>query len=246
MRLSHIFLGAVILIAAAFATNLLWKPSPSNAAGDVKFMRTITVSGEGRVFGAPDQAQISAGVMTDAPTAKEALARNSARMAEVIATIKKMGVDAKDIQTSGFNLSPIYLPQTSGQQMPRIGGYQVTNNVTVTIKDLAKLGDILDQVVQMGSNSVGGVSFSIADPKPLMMQARGAAVADAKARAEAYAKAAGVSVGKVVTISEVAAPVVQPMPVMAVRTMSADSAPVPVEAGQQQLSLNVTVVYEID
>jgi hypothetical protein len=130
--------------------------------------------------------------------------------------------------------------------MPRIGGYQVSNNVTVTIKDLAKLGEIMDQVVQMGSNSVGGVSFSIANPKPLMMQAREAAIQDAKARAEAYAKAAGVSVGKVMTISEQVAPMVQPVPVYAMRAAMAESAPVPVEAGQQQLSLNVTVVFEID
>jgi hypothetical protein len=246
MRLIHMVAGAAILIGAAFATNLIWKSGPSNAAGDLKAMRTITVSGEGQVFAAPDQAQINAGVVTDGPTAKEALARNSTRMAEVIAALKKMGVESKDIQTSGFNLSPMYLPQPSGQTVPRIGSYQVSNNVTVVIKDLAKLGEIMDQVVQMGSNSVGGVSFSIAEPKPLMMKAREAAVADAKLRADAYAKAAGVSVGKVVTISEVAGPVVQPMPVYAMRAAAADGAAVPVESGQQQLSLNVTVVYEID
>lgn len=246
MKLIHMVAGAAILLGAAFATNLLWKSSPSTAAGDLKIMRTITVSGEGQVFGAPDQAQINTGVVTDGPTAKDALARNSTRMSEVVASLKKMGIESKDIQTSGFNLSPVYLPQPPGQAMPRIGGYQVSNNVTVTIKDLAKLGEIMDQVVQMGSNSVGGVSFSIANPKPLMMQAREAAIQDAKARAEAYAKAAGVSVGKVMTISEQVAPMVQPVPVYAMRAAMAESAPVPVEAGQQQLSLNVTVVFEID
>lgn len=246
MKLIHMVAGAAILLVAAFATNLFWKSSPSTAAGDLRIMRTITVAGEGQVFGAPDQAQINTGVVTDGPTAKDALARNSARMSEVVASLKKMGIESKDIQTSGFNLSPVYLPQTPGQAMPRIGGYQVSNNVAVTIKDLAKLGEIMDQVVQMGSNSVGGVSFSIANPKPLMMQAREAAIQDAKARAEAYAKAAGVSVGKVMTISEQVAPMVQPVPVYAMRAAMAESAPVPVEAGQQQVSLNVTVVFEID
>lgn len=246
MRLIHMVAGAAILLGAAFATNLLWKADTSNASGELKAMRTIAVSGEGQVFGAPDQAQINTGVVTDGPTAKDALARNSARMAEVISALKKMGIESKDIQTSGFNLSPVYLPQNPGQNVPRIGGYQVSNNVTVIVKDLAKLGEIMDQVVQMGSNSVGGVSFSIANPKPLMMQAREAAIQDAKARAEAYAKAAGVSVGKVLTISEQVAPIVQPVPVYAMRAAAADSAAVPVEAGQQQLSLNVTVVFEID
>lgn len=246
MRLRHMVIGAAILLGAAFATNLLWKAETSSAAGDMKSMRTITVSGEGQVFGSPDQATVSAGVVTDGPTAKDALARNSTRMAEVIGAIKKMGIESKDIQTSGFNLSPVYLPQPQGQNVPRIGGYQVSNNVTVTVKDLSKLGEILDQVVQMGSNSVGGVSFSIANPKPLMMKAREAAIGDAKARAEAYAAAAGVSVGKVLTISEVMGPIAQPVPVYAMRAAAADSAAVPVEAGQQQLSLNVTVIYEID
>ena len=246
MRLIHMVAGAAILLGAAFASNLIWKSGPSIAAGDMKVMRTITVSGEGQVFAAPDQAQINTGVVTDGPTAKDALARNSARMTEVIAALKKMGIDSKDIQTSGFNLSPMYLPQQPGQAIPRIGGYQVSNNVTVVVKDLTKLGEIMDQVVQMGSNSVGGVSFSIANPKPFMMRAREAAVADAKLRADAYAKAAGVSVGKVLTISEASAPVVQPMPMYAMRAAAADSSAVPVESGQQQLSLNVTVVYEID
>lgn len=246
MRLIHMVAGAAILLGAAFATNLIWKAPPSQAIGDLKAMRTITVSGEGQVFGAPDQAQINTGVVTDAPTAKDALARNSARMAEVIAALKQMGIESKDIQTSGFNLSPMYLPQQPSQTIPRIGGYQVSNNVSVTVKDLSKLGEIMDQVVQMGSNSVGGVSFSIANPKPLMMQAREAAIQDAKARADAYAKAAGVSVGKVLTISEQTAPIVQPVPVYAMRAQMAESAPVPVEAGQQQLSLNVAVVFEIN
>jgi uncharacterized protein len=246
MRLIHLLAGAAILIGAAFATNLIWKSEPSHASGDAKMMRTITVTGEGQVFAAPDQATINAGVVTDGPTAKDALARNSARMTEVIAALKKMGIESKDIQTSGFNLSPMYLPQPPGQTVPRIGGYQVSNNVTVTVKDLAKLGEIMDQVVQMGSNSVGGVSFSIANPKPLMMQAREAAIGDAKMRAEAYAKAAGVSVGKVAMISEVAAPIVQPAPIYAMRAAAADSSAVPVESGQQQLSLTVTVVFDID
>lgn len=245
MRLIHMAAGAAILLGAAFATNLLWKAEPSHAAGEMKAMRTISVSGEGQVYARPDQAQISTGVLTQGANAKDALARNTARMTDVIATLKKMGVDAKDIQTSGFSVSPVYAQLLPGQSVPKISGYQVSNNVSVTIKNLDKLGEILDQVVEMGSNAAGGVSFSIAEPKPLMMKAREAAIADARARAEVYAKAAGVSVGRILTISEAAVPAPGPIYAMA-RAEMAPSAPVPVEAGQQQISLSVSVVFEIE
>jgi hypothetical protein len=236
--------GAAILLGAAFATNMIWRSEPSHANGDKMIARTISVSGEGRSFGKPDQAQISAGVVTDGATAKDALAKNTARMTEVVAAIKKMGIEDKDIQTSGFSIQPVYLPQGPGQSVPRIGGYQASNNVTVTIKQLDKLGDILDQVVQMGSNNIGGVSFSIAEPETLMMKAREAAIANARARAETYAKAAGVKLGKVLSISEGSAP--PPMPVYAARSAEmAQSASVPVEPGQQQIWLNVAVVFEL-
>jgi hypothetical protein len=245
MRLSHMLIGAAILLAAAFATNLVWRSDPSHADGDKAMLRTIAVAGEGRASARPDQAEISTGVVTDGATAKDALAKNTARMAEVIAALKKMGVAEKDIQTSGFTLQPIYLPQGPGQNAPRIGGYQAANNVTVKIRDLDKLGDILDQVVQTGSNSVGGVSFSIAEPEPLMTQAREAAIANARARAETYAKAAGVKLGKVMNVSEGSAP--PPVPVYAARSAEmAPSAAVPVEPGQQQVMVMVSVVFEIN
>jgi uncharacterized protein YggE len=238
--------GAAILIAAAFATNMLWRSDTTHANGDSKPLRTITVNGEGKAYGRPDQADISTGVTTQAPTAREALARNTAQMSAVIDGLKKAGVEAKDIQTSNFSVTPVYSQPAPGQTAPpRIAAYQVSNNVTVIVRDLAKLGPILDQAVQLGSNAIGGIGFSIHDPKELTMQARDLAVEDAKARALRYAKAAGVSVGRVLTISEGA--IALPGPVYRARAMLAmDGGSVPVESGSQELTASVSIVYEIE
>jgi uncharacterized protein YggE len=244
MRLVHMAAGAAILLIAALGVNLVSQSAPSWAERSGAPMRTLTVNGEGEAAGRPDQARITAGVSTASATAKDALARNNARMAEVIATLKKLGIAAEDIQTSNFSLNPVYAQQQPGEQgPPRIAGYQVSNSVTVVVNDLAALGGILDQVVQMGSNAVNGIEFTFKDPKSLQGKAREAAVADARARAETYAKAAGVSVGRVLSISETGR--AQPYPV-AYAARAEASSDVPVEPGSQKLSQSVTVVFAID
>jgi uncharacterized protein len=205
--------------------------------------RLLTVSGVGEVKAVPDQATISAGVVSEAKAAGDALAANSRAMNAVFATLKRFGIPDKSIQTSNFSVTPQY-PDYNAKEPRRIIGYQVSNTVTVTIDDLAKIGPALDALVSSGANSLGDVAFSIRDPKPLLAQARAAAVKDAVAKAQTLAGAAGVSLGPVIYMGEegVSAPV-RPMYRMAMA--AAPAAPPPVAAGEESLTANVTVSWEI-
>lgn len=212
------------------------------SASDNEMPRVISVSGLGEVKSPPDMATISTGVVSEAASAKDALAKNNVAMAAVIAALKNAGVNEEDIQTSGFSVNPKYPPYQQGV-VQRIVGYTVSNTVTASVKNLKNLGPILDTLVQSGSNSINGISFDIDDPKKALNEARTKAVADARAKAELYANAAGVSLGHVVQISESSA-VTPPMPMM-VRAQAADAASVPIAAGQQTVSATVSIVYEI-
>jgi uncharacterized protein YggE len=206
--------------------------------------RLLTVSGTGEAKAVPDQATISAGVVSEAKAAGDALAANSRAMNAVFATLKRFGIPDKSIQTSSFSVSPQY-PDYDAKQPRRIIGYQVSNTVTVTVDDLSKLGPALDALVSSGANSLGDIAFSVRDQKPLLAQAREAAVKDAVAKAETLARAAGVSLGPIVSIGEEgAAPPVRPMYRMAMAAAPA-AAPPPVAAGEESLTANVTVSWEI-
>jgi uncharacterized protein YggE len=204
--------------------------------------RTITMSGHGEVKAVPDQAQISAGVTTNAPTAAAALAANSSRMQSVFATLRKMGVPEKNIQTTNFYISPQY---TNGENNAprRLTGYQVSNDVTVRLEDVAKLGSALDALVAAGANQMNGISFSIQNPAPALEKARADAVADARTRAETYAKAAGVNLGTILSISEGGGEA--PRPVMYRMAAAMAAPPTPVAAGEQSVSADVAMVWEI-
>src|SRR5262249_18047703 len=159
--------------------------------------------------------------------------------------LKGAGIAEEDIQTSNFAVSPQYPPYQPGQTTsPRITGYQVSNQVTARVKDLAKLGAILDTLVRAGSNQISGIAFDVNEPKSFLEEARKKAVAAARARAELFAAAAGVSLGRVVQISESGA-IVAPMPALRYAAMDGAAPSVPVAAGQQTLSANVSVTYEI-
>ena len=204
----------------------------------------ITVSGQGEVKAAPDSAQLSAGVTVQAATAAQALAANSRAMNQVFATLKRAGIPEKSIQTSNFSVSPQYAqykPGTSGPQ--RIVGYEVSNTVEVTVDDLAKVGPTLDALVASGANQIGGISFSIRDPKPLLREARAEAVKDAIDRAQTYAQAAGVSLGAIVSINEGGAET--PRPMYRVYAMAAPAAPPPIAAGENSVSASVSITWEI-
>lgn len=199
--------------------------------------RHLDVSASAAVSAAPDQATVQLGVTTQATNAGEALSKNSTDTAAVIAAVVKLGVDEKDIQTSNFNVYPTY--DTTGT---RITGYQVTNTVTVTIRDIQKTGSLLDQVVQAGANNISGLSFSIADTTALVANARTKAYAAAKAKAEAMAAAAGVELGEVISVTESAQPAtVYPTAKVAMDAMGA----APIQAGSQDVTVDVSIVYAL-
>jgi uncharacterized protein len=212
---------------------------------------TISIEGRGEVSAAPDMATINSGVTTQAATAREALDANTVAMEELIATLREAGIEPRDIQTSGFSVNPNYVysddRDENGYSLPpRIDGYQVSNSVTVVVRELDDLGSILDQSVTVGANTVNGVSFSVADPSELLNEARLAAFADAREKAELYAEAAGETLGDLESISErhdFNAP--QPYPMYA-RAEVADASAVPVEAGELTFAITVAVAWELD
>jgi uncharacterized protein len=215
------------------------------SASDNALPRIVSISGLGEVKSPPDMATISTGVVSEAVSAKDALAKNNAAMAAVIAALKNAGIKEEDIQTSDFSVSPKYPPYQPNQTTQRIVGYTVSNNVTAHVKTLKNLGPILDALVQSGSNQIGGITFGIDEPKKVLDEARKKAVADARAKAELYAEAAGVSLGRVIHISEQTA-ITPPMPMMRMaRAELAQDASVPIAAGQQTVSATISITYEI-
>ena len=210
---------------------------------DQAMPRTLTVAGLGTAKAAPDEAGFSTGVVTQGVNAKQALAANSRAMDAVIATLKSHGVPDRNIQTSDLSLSPQYQSCKPGVNCPqRIVGYQVSNNVNVTV-ELDKAGTVLDALVSSGSNQIGGVSFSIHDPKPLLAQARADAVKDAIERAQLYAKAANVSLGPILSIQEGGA-ALPPRPIYKSLMMSADRAP-PMAGGEETITADVSITWII-
>lgn len=233
------FVTMIAAIVGALLPNLFVRPVTSvTTVGGTSALRQLTVNASGAIYVAPDQAMVQLGVTSQASTAAEALTQNSANTTAVIDAIKKLGVDAKDISTSNFNVYPTY--DSSGA---RINGYQVNNSVTVLIRDISASGMLLDQVVTAGANNISGLSFGISDASQYQADARQQAIETARAKAEAMANAAGVTLGDIVSINESVN--FQPEFPYA-RGMVADAAmSVPVETGQQEVSVSVTLVYEI-
>ena len=207
--------------------------------------RTVTVNGTGFVTAEPDRAHITLGVVSEGDTAKAALEKNTAAMKAVVDALKARGLPPKDIQTSNFSVSPRYRQSKAGEQ-PVINGHQVQNSVRIVVRDIAALGPILDQVIQLGSNQVHGVGFEVSKADELKDEARKAAVANARHKAELYATAAGARLGRVLSIDEAGVQPIQRQPRMMARASAAlDSAP-PVEAGSQRLDASVTVTYMLE
>jgi uncharacterized protein YggE len=221
------FAAVLLLISAAAAPAL---------AADA---HTISMSGHGEAKAAPDLVTVNAGVTTSAATAAAALSANTARMKQVFAALEKMGVPQKDIQTMNFSVSPQY-SNPQGNEGPRLTGYQVNNQVRLRLDDVAGLGKALDALAAAGANHMNGIDFAIQDPAPLLAKARADAIADARLRAETYARAAGVTLGPILSISEGGE---GPRPMY--RMMAMAPAPVPVAAGEETISADVAVVWEI-
>ena len=231
-----------LLALIALASSVL--PLAALAArADEAPRRSISLTATGAIRTAPDKVDITTGVTSQAPSAKEALAKNSTAMTEVIAALKAEGLDAKDIQTTNFTVQPLYEERKDGRS-PKIVGYQVTNSVHLTVRDIAKLGQILDKVVTLGANDVNSIDFGVAEPEALKDEARKLAMRNAIANAKLYAEAAGTRLGKVLSISEdqgvIAARYASPAPM----EMSAKA--VPIEAGTATIEARVSVTFELE
>lgn len=234
MRFIRVFgpmLSAVVLTSAG--PSELLAQNASNRAP-----RTITVSGQGSVSAKPDMVEISAGVQSEAATARQALRRNSATMRGVIRALKDTGIAARDIRTSNISVNPRY-ERSRDQRQNKLTGYRVNNTVRVRVRDIRQLGETLDQIVELGSNSVGGIRFIVSEADRLRDDARERAIENARRRAELLARAAGAELGRVHTITEGFSGGA-PRATFA-RARAAES--VPIEPGEQALTANVTVTW---
>jgi hypothetical protein len=204
---------------------------------------SIAVVGQGDVQVRPDMATVTVGVTTEAESASEAVKENNASMAQLLKTLRAHDIADKHVQTSNFNVSPRHSVDRDRREPPKVVGYTVTNQVNVKVMELARLGAILDAVVQAGSNRIQGVGFSLAEPGPHLDQARRKAMDDARHRAELYAAAAGVKLGEPLLISEQGVPATPRFALGARLAMAADE--VPIAPGEQTLSAHVQVTYAI-
>jgi uncharacterized protein len=198
----------------------------------------ISVSGEATISVPPDLAEVEAGVTSDAKTAREASDANNATMGKLLLALKAAGIDAKDIQTSRLSLQPQSAPNRTGP--PAIAGYRASNRVTVRLHDVAKVANTIDMLVSAGANDIGGINFMVSQASKLLDDARTQAVADARRKAEIYAKAAGVTLGAPLNISEGGAAI----PMFRAKVASA-MAPTPVAQGEETLSVTVNVTWAI-
>jgi uncharacterized protein len=219
--------------------------SASAQSFDTRSIINVTATGEAAI--APDLAYLSLVVMRESATAREALTANNDAMTEVMAAMKAFGIEDRDLQTSGFSINPIYVyPNTDQPQTPpKITGYQVSNSLSVRVRDLAKLGEVLDQAVTLGVNSGGNITFGNDKPEEAIKQARVKAMKEAVDKAKVLVEAAGAKLGKIVSISE---NFNQPQP-MAMMEMAraSDAAPksVPIAGGESNYSVSVNASFEI-
>jgi uncharacterized protein YggE len=217
----------------------------TNGATDQPAEHTITVAGSGKVTVVPDMATISLGVLVQRNTAKAAREAAAESMTKVVAAVKALGIDDKDIASSSISLQPTY-DYTNNGGTPRITGYQLQNTITITVRDLSKLGDVLDDSVISGATTVDGISFDVADRTAAEAKAREAAVADAKAQADTLAKGVGVSITGVASMSEtVSTPIWYGPQMAAAGAPAADTAKTPVMPGSTDVTIQVQVTFLI-
>ena len=224
------------LFAAIAAATLFAAPALAQTVPPAM----ISVTGEATVSVPPDQAQIDAGVATEAKTAREASDTNNAAMGKVLLALKGAGIEEKDYQTSRLSLQPESAPnRTAGPAT--IIGYRASNRVTIRLRDVSKVASVIDTLVGAGANDIGGINFTVSQASKLLDDAREQAIADARRKAEIYAKAAGVTLGAPLSISEGGMPV--PIPY---RRMAAGmAAAAPVAQGEETLQVTVAVSWAI-
>ena len=231
-----------LLLIATVATSGL---ATANARADeppAQPVARIVVIGSGEVSAAPDYAAVDCGVVTKAKTAKQATDANSTAMSAVAAALRDAGVAPKDIQTAQFSLQPVYAPPQPNTE-PMLTGFSVSNQFRVTIRQIGNVGDILDRLIGAGATDVGSVQFGHSDPSKLLDQARAAAIADARRRADVYAQAAGVHLGPILFISDDPGRTAVFSPQATFRAAAAPA--IPIATGEDRLTAQVTAGFDI-
>jgi uncharacterized protein YggE len=229
------------LIFAALALTLAGTTARADEA-----LRTISVTGLGEVTATPDIAHVTVGVRTVAKTARAALSENSTTMAAVLDALRSRGIADRDMRTTNVSLHPRWRTDVkeNGTRAQVLTGYEATNLLRVTCRDLSKLGELLDALVGAGANDMRGISFDVDDRVKLMDEARAIAVHNARANAELYAREAGVSLGAVLSISE--AGVLTPTHRTRAMAEMAVAASVPIAGGEQKISVSISVTFAIE
>ncbi|WP_226341087.1 SIMPL domain-containing protein [Gemmobacter serpentinus] len=236
--------AALLAMALAFPMLMVQPALAQQVAGaSMATAPMIQVTGEGRVASAPDMAVISLGVTTEGDNAAEALAANSAAIARVIDNLRAAGMADRDIQTSGLSINPNWQSDMS-KGGSTISGYIASNMIAVRVRALDTLGATLDAAVKDGANTLNGVEFALQDPAPALAEARKRAVADALAKAQLMAEAAGAKLGAIQSIVEGGGEM-PPMPMMRMAA-EASAGAVPVAAGETATQARVTIVWQLD
>lgn len=237
--------AGALLVAAALAVL----PAVASAQAQPS-ERLLTVNGEGMVRGVPDMAIVSLGVVSEAETAGAALSANNVSMKSVLDSLHASGIEARDLQTFGFSVEPTYSQPPAdfdGSEMfePKIVGYRVSNNVNLRIRDLSRVGTLLDAVVKLGANSISGPTFTVEDATPMQDEARREAVADALRKAKLYADAAGIGLGPIFRIEESFSQEPQPLGADVMMKMAAAPEEVPIEGGELAFRAHVSVSWRL-
>jgi uncharacterized protein YggE len=224
------------VLAVAIAAGTL-VAAPALAQGNPP--AAISVTGEAKLSVPPDLAEVDGGVSSEAKTAREASEANNAAMAKVLQALQGAGINAKDLQTSRLSLQPQSAPNRTGPSA--VVGYRASNRVTIRVRDVTKVANVIDTLVGAGANEIGGINFMVSQASKLLDEAREQAVADARRKAEIYAKAAGVTLGAPLSISEVGAP----GPILYRRMAAGMAASAPVAQGEETLAVTVSVSWAI-
>jgi uncharacterized protein len=236
--------GLVVLAVLAPLLPGFAQTPPAPAPREAAVLETISVSGVGRVTLTPDRASFSVGVQSMAPVVAVAVQENNTRVAAIVDALRKLGATDREIRTSQISIYPQQDHQPN--RTPRIVGYQVSNTVTVTRSNPAEVGRFLQAAVDAGANTVSGVSFTVSDPARGREGALAAAFADARAKADVLARAAGRTVGRALSITEGTAVMPPPYPMgRAAAYMEVKQADMPVEPGAEELTFTVSVVFEL-
>jgi uncharacterized protein YggE len=235
MRSHHNMIFAALLAVAPLAPALAQDAAPQMIAQP---SAQISVTGTGTVLAAPDMATITLGVTQTADTAKGAMDQTNTELARVLENLKAAGIEGRDLQTSGLSLQPTWDAATN---TPSTNSFTASNQLTVTVRALASLGSVLDAAVKDGANTLNNVQFGVADPAPLLDEARLRAVADARQRANVMVNAAGVRLGTIAQMAEQGGGVAFPRGEM--MRASADS--MPVQAGELSFSVNVAMTWQL-